>query len=184
MKRWFIAIVAAQLLFLVGEAGYYQWTIATGTPIALRVVPIDPRSLFLGNYMAMNYDISRIDLDKLPEPPETKPFQSGETLYAVLEPRKPTAVLIGVTRELPAASVPNRVFLKGVALYADGRTLNVEYGLERYYIPERRQDEVNAIWSAHALDPEHTPVTAEVSVSRNGQGFLRSVSVKGKTLAY
>ena len=39
----------------------------TGEPILLRVVPVDPRDMFRGDYVALSYDFSRIPAQGIPE---------------------------------------------------------------------------------------------------------------------
>lgn len=43
--------------------------VASGREIVLPVVPVDPRSLFRGDYVILNYEISRAPLSLLSGPP-------------------------------------------------------------------------------------------------------------------
>ena len=68
-----IAVVA------VGQAAVLGWMIwdrvsllANGREVVLEVIPVDPRSLFRGDYVVFGYDISRFEL-----PPGTEPPQRG-----------------------------------------------------------------------------------------------------------
>jgi uncharacterized membrane-anchored protein len=40
-----------------------QWTLNTGTPVVLQTEPVDPRSLFMGDYARLAYPINRLRLD-------------------------------------------------------------------------------------------------------------------------
>jgi uncharacterized membrane-anchored protein len=54
--------IAFQIVVLAGEylgAVYPLWT---GQEIKLKIVPVDPRSLFRGNYARLGYSISTVDL--------------------------------------------------------------------------------------------------------------------------
>ena len=44
----------------VGHAGFGGHAAVDGKEIRVKVVPVDPRSLFRGNYARLNYDFSRL----------------------------------------------------------------------------------------------------------------------------
>lgn len=54
------ALQAAALAAMIADR---QWTLNTGTPVVLETVPVDPRSLFMGDYVDLAYRISRLRLD-------------------------------------------------------------------------------------------------------------------------
>ena len=56
----FLVIVAAQVFLLLGLIGDREYTLRRGTEVVLETVPIDPRSLFQGDYAILDYKISRL----------------------------------------------------------------------------------------------------------------------------
>ena len=50
--------VVIQTGVLVAMVAMKQWTLTTGTPVVLETKPVDPRSLFRGDYVRLNYAIS------------------------------------------------------------------------------------------------------------------------------
>jgi hypothetical protein len=58
-----------------------QWTLETGVPVLLETQPIDPRSLFRGDYVRLNYTVSDLDLDVLSGEDE---FRRHDDVYVVL----------------------------------------------------------------------------------------------------
>jgi uncharacterized membrane-anchored protein len=46
-----VILIALQTTALLGMVGIKQYTLSTGTPIVLKTEPIDPRSLFQGDYV-------------------------------------------------------------------------------------------------------------------------------------
>src|SRR3989344_3350182 len=78
-----VVIIALQTVALLGMIGIKQYTLATGSPVVLKTQPIDPRSLFRGDYVRLNYAISQLELEKL-EGENT--FERGDTVYVVLRP--------------------------------------------------------------------------------------------------
>ena len=56
----FFAVVAAQVVGLVAFAGVRQAAVTEGREITLQTAPVDPRSLFQGDYAILDYEIAEI----------------------------------------------------------------------------------------------------------------------------
>jgi uncharacterized membrane-anchored protein len=182
VRKLFYLVVGLQLLFLVAQAGTSQLALNRGWVVRLRTVPVDPRSLFMGNYMALRYEISTIDLSKVRfDGPPSEP-QTGALVYVELTPGPEVARPIGVTLRPPGPedTVPK---LRGRVVTRYGSTLWMDYGLDRYYIPEDKRDDVTKLqaWTS-GRRPE---VIVEVAISRrDGHGMIRRVLVDGKPLDF
>ena len=79
MKPWgriaFWAIVAVQLVFLIGFIGVREVALRTGTEVVLQTVPVDPRSLLQGDYAILDYEIARLP-DWMDGSQRVEPFTS------------------------------------------------------------------------------------------------------------
>jgi len=106
--------VALQTAALVAMIGVKQWTLATGTPVLLEIVPIDPRSLFRGDYVDLSYAIGRLDLDALGG---DDGFEEGDTIYVLLRDGEPYWEPVSAHRERPPAPAGE------VAIEGEGREL-------------------------------------------------------------
>jgi uncharacterized membrane-anchored protein len=202
MKRCFYAIVGLQILFLIGQAASDEWAIRRGQVVTLKVVPVDPRSLFMGNYMDLRYDISTIDLSTVAHDAPPGAFQEGDIVYVGLTPQKPWARAYAV-RKTPPPREETTPYLRGRIWQIwtpstgvtplpgrppvgprsrKGPMIDIGYGLERYFIPEARQEDVGRLqWGRRGRAPQ---ITAEISVTKNGQGFIRRVLADGKPLEF
>ena len=150
--------------------------------MVLKVVPVDPRSLFMGRYMTLSYDISRITLT--PDwAAATRDLNPGDPVYIGLTRDRPARVS-DVGSWLPTSDVPNQIYLKGIVQYKSSDVLQVAYGIERYYIPEKRTDEVAAIESRIAGGNKPVSTTVEIAVARDGRAMLRKVIVAGTPLDF
>ena len=49
-----------QTAVLASLIGFRQWTLNTGTPVVLAIHPVDPRSLFQGDYVQLSYEIGNL----------------------------------------------------------------------------------------------------------------------------
>lgn len=185
MRRAFYAIAALQLLFILAIVAAGQWTLHRGQVVLLRVRPVDPRSLFLGNYLDLQYEIGLIDLDRLQAKPAKRPLP-GETVYVQLRRGRPYARVVAVSRQAPPRR-QGEIWLRGDVQYWPGawrddadkskEPLPVSYDLERYYIPEARQDELAR------LKPTDR-ISVEVAVTSGGWAVIRRVFVNGTALPY
>ncbi|BAZ14671.1 hypothetical protein NIES4071_65150 [Calothrix sp. NIES-4071] len=125
------------------------YTRYTGKTVILQTRPTDPYDTLRGYYVALEYDISRVEtLKKLPgwndlvrQYPginsQYYPVAEKTNLYVILhsetinQPWRP----LRVTTTLPATLPENQVALRGRYEYG-----SIVYGLEKYYMPEVQAD--------------------------------------------
>ncbi len=177
-----VAVIAVQTFVLAYMIGMKQWTLNTGTPIVLETEPIDPRSLFQGDYVRLNYKISNLSLEQLAGDRE---FKKHDPVYVVLKPADPYWEPVSVHRRRPAAS-PGQVVIKGeVTGMAAQRwnpqsrqleqvsNLRVRYGIESYFVPEGE---------GRGLErpKEDEKVSIRVAVDRFGNAGIQAVLVNGQ----
>lgn len=140
-----IILIALQSVVLVAMIGMKQWTLSTGIPVMLETQPIDPRSLFQGDYVRLNYTISTLDLATLSS---DRPFKAHERIYVLLRKGNPYWAPVSIHHERPGMR-PDHVSLKGMVMRAGSRRwdqasrsweatehLTVRYGIENYFVPE------------------------------------------------
>lgn len=67
MKRWifFILVIILQAGFLTGTILYKEWEVNTSPTVLLKIRPIDPLDPYMGNYLYLSYDISRLEVKNL-----------------------------------------------------------------------------------------------------------------------
>lgn len=192
-RLWFPLVL--QLALIVSIPTQAVYTHITGKTVILQTAPVDPYDFLRGYYQVLGYDISnQSNLNRLPgwqdlprnsvacstnssncnSPKYLKP---GTSFYVIMEAPK-TATNSGrpkpwkpvqVSLNKPAKLAENQVAINGK--YNGGR---IEYGLETYYMPENRREEVNAdIRETQARKPESFVVEAKV----DGDGRAVPVSL-------
>jgi uncharacterized membrane-anchored protein len=112
----------------------------SGTEVLLKTAPVDPRDLLRGDYVILSYDISTIPAALIkgakPEAGSWTPVQvriapGADGFWTVTEasfeplPQQPGSVVL---RSQPVEAYDWQ--------WAEGGTLFVSYGIERYYVPE------------------------------------------------
>ncbi len=91
-RRHAIAVavaIATMLIALIPPL----WIRMTGTDIALGLEPVDPLSVFRGNYVDVRYDV-----DASP----SFPVEFGETIYVTFSTASRPAAAIGVSESVPS----------------------------------------------------------------------------------
>lgn len=127
--------ITFQFLVLIGMYLLSEAPLWTGTEVKIKTIPIDPRSLFRGNYARLDYDISTIHSKHLTD---SKHLRNGELVYVNL--KKSTSDLY----EFSSASLvaPNSgIFLKGRIQnkrYENGEQLRIKYGIEAFFAPKEK----------------------------------------------
>lgn len=177
LARWRLPLVglvaAAQALVLAYMVFDRESLLAHGREITLDVRPVDPRSLFRGDYVILSYDISRVP-NELFQGNAPRP---GDRVYVRLSRAgdgawKPA----GVTKVFPANPGADDVVLLGIA---DARWWNVTkdstivtYGIESFFVPEG---------SGRAIEAEIRPgkVQANLVVGANGTAAIKALVVDG-----
>ena len=80
-RVWIVVVMLTLVLF--GMIARKQWTLAVGTPVILETQPVDPRSLFRGDYVRLNYTINTLDSAKYPA---LSSMERGDVIYLSLVP--------------------------------------------------------------------------------------------------
>jgi uncharacterized membrane-anchored protein len=150
-----------------------------GVDVVLKTVPVDPRDLLRGDYVILAYDISTIPADKV-----TGGFPTEATdaqLSVRLE--KQQDGFWGVAEASFDALAPKEgsVIARSAPFYfypapdSPQSSLNVDYGIERYYVPEGEGKVLEEARNASALS-----VTARVD--DDGRMQIRLIAIDGKPL--
>lgn len=109
--------------------------ISAGREIVLDIVPVDPRSLFRGDYVILNYGISRLNLTDLNG---DKGFRRGAVIFVTLQKRTGQAAWqpLSATRKYPRSVDKDQVIIRGEVRAGRDDNLRVKYGIETYFVPE------------------------------------------------
>lgn len=158
----YIAILA-QLAALCGMIALQLIPHASGTVVWLKVVPVDPRDMFRGDYVILSYEMSRVPSEISTNRAPGDPI-SPRTVYVTLVPdadgkhHKAGQYLL----ERPASG-----------LYLTGEETSwgrLEYGIESFYVQA-------GTGTQYEEAARNGTLSAEVAVSSDGQAGLKSLQV-------
>ncbi len=110
-KILFFATIAFQVLFLLAMLYSKHSVVANGKKIFLKTYPIDPRSPLRGQYVALKYDFSQINLA------DDSDIEKGNLVYVILEKDGKFYRYKDIKREIPKDLKANEVFITGKVKY-------------------------------------------------------------------
>lgn len=159
-------VILFQIVVLGSEylgAIYPLWT---GEEIRLKTFPVDPRSLFRGNYARLRYGISRIEWTS--QSGEKAP-RRGEVVYVKLDPTAEGLYEFGgVGLEKPQSGLFIRGRIQRKQIQNKKVMYSVRYGIEAYFAPKEK---------ALALEKElRGGGIAVIMIAGNGKATLKEVS--------
>jgi len=178
VKKLFFAVIIVQIVFLLGIVGYRETILALGRTAVLQTVPVDPRDLFKGEHVILRYEISTID--EKSNVPSARPYRligeinEGDTVYVGI-PEDSSAINAAdrykplyVRTDNPSGETD--LFIKGKVTSQKDNIITVEYGIERYFVPE-----------GHGLEIEQADdVKVRVKINRSGVAAIEELIVDGE----
>jgi uncharacterized membrane-anchored protein len=157
VRQVLTAAVVLQVAVLLAMTAMGSWPHASpgSRTVLLKVVPVDPRDLFRGDYVTLGYDLSRV--------PST--FEPGRTIYVTLAPDPDNVHWHGegVSGEPPAGAP----YLRGTVI----RKGFAEFGIEKFFVPEGQGRPYEDAVRAHKL-------WAEVAVAPDGRAGLNRLVIE------
>jgi uncharacterized membrane-anchored protein len=130
----FYSFITLQVLVLSFIAFSYYATEWYGEEVKLKTEPIDPRDLLYGDYVILNYDISRVNISEVTlNLAELEDFYGKRPVYVVLN-NIDYGKVVSIHDEKPHIN-SNQIILKARMHYWGklDREIRLEYGFERYY---------------------------------------------------
>lgn len=145
--------------------------IATGREIVLETVPVDPRSLFRGDYVILNYEISGL---KLADIGGDKDFGRDDDIFVTLKKGDGGAwQAISASKAYPSRPKEGHVVLRGRARPWRVGDVRVKYGIEAYFVPE-------GVGKALEEQVRERKLQVLVAVGADGEAAIKGLLVDGE----
>ena len=168
-RAFLIVGVVAQLVVLLSMIATHAATLAFGETVFVRVVPVDPRDLFRGDYVILSYEFSRIPpggIEGLPSSGDYNVWREnqGRTVYVTLVPE-------GDGKHMKAGRFSVEKPEEGPFLRGRIAGWNqIEYGIEAFFVQE-----------GQGLDYEKAvrdrTLSAELAVTSGGKAALKRLHI-------
>ncbi len=176
--------VAAVALGQAAVLSYMIWDraslLANGREVVLEVIPVDPRSLFRGDYVILGYQLSRLEL-----PPGADLPKRGTDYYAIVQKapeqvgQSPNWQVVGGSSKPPQDVKPDQAVIKGRVEYSSRATatapatVDVHYGIESFFVPEGTGRELEKMVGDRKL-------SALIAVGDDGKPAIKGLLSEGK----
>ncbi|MEJ2100175.1 MAG: GDYXXLXY domain-containing protein [Desulfobacterales bacterium] len=174
MRKLFIVLaVILQLVVLAYMAGEREFILHNGKVIHLRTAPIDPRDMFRGDYVRLNYEISRIPVNMIEGADRSAEIKKGSKIYVNLK-EGPN----GLYEPVDAAfqEPQEGLYLTGRIPVAyqklqTGNPIWVKYGIEAYFVQQGKGREMEKRLGSRT--DIQVPLEMEIAVGPNGKAVIK-----------
>lgn len=173
-RRFVLLAVAAQLLVLAWMAGEREWILRTGQSVYLRTAPIDPRDLFRGDFVHLQYEINSVKRDDSGSVAAAVDRPRHEVVYTRLRPSGDglyEAVSAGASRPDGGVFLRGRIEDHWRMGWRGGNRQFVKYGIEQFFV---EQGSGKAIEQRRGRrDDLQVPMEVEVAIGSSGTAVIR-----------
>ena len=161
---------AALAYMVLGRASILR----DGQEVMLRTAPVDPRDLLRGDYVILGYDVSTVPASAFTG--ELPKLRGRQRLWVRLEAGQDGMSTIREAAFAPLPAKPGTVGMRSLPFdYWPSQTPDdrrVDYGIERYYVPEGEGKRLERMRDEQAL-------TVAVRVAADGTAQLRGLYADG-----
>jgi uncharacterized membrane-anchored protein len=179
-----ILITCGLILWMVADRALI---LRNGAPVRLQTQPVDPRDLFRGDYVILNYRISFVAPDRISNGAS---FRRGQPVWVEVSAStdRPASIIMAYAakpRDVPAGHVvlAGTVEDASACLPMEGTNtglcnrerppgLRVNYGLESYFVPEGEGRAIEVLPSSR--------VEILAAVTADGRSAIRALLIDGK----
>lgn len=170
-----LLVVVLQTIALAYMIFDRQQMLNSSRVVTLKVIPVDPRDIFRGDYVILNYEISRLDVKVLAGDDE---FSSGDSAFVTLSKDGDNWKAISISQK-PGPVTANNVVIRGNVRYSDEPTpegtafVNLDYGIESYFVPQG---------TGHAIEEEARKGTLsiDIAIDNRNRAAIKAIRRNGK----
>jgi uncharacterized membrane-anchored protein len=183
-------LVIAAIVLALAQIGFLGWMIVgraailrDGKEVLLKVEPVDPRDLLRGDYVRLGYDISRIEVEKVANLPQGETATAEGPIVVRLKKdadgfwRATSAWLGAAASPAPSDEVDLLGQVSSGWSLTPGSTISVDYGIERFYVPEGEGLAIEEEMRKRnaGAEPELRSFGIKVAVAKDGSGQIKAL---------
>jgi uncharacterized membrane-anchored protein len=165
-RKILVGAIVLQLAVLLGMIALHSMPLLFGDTVLLRVVPVDPRDLFRGEYVILSYEFSRTPTSEIEGFRDISSREwKGRRVYVSLVPEAD-----GKHWRASKVSInppDGGTYIRGQIVGYN----NLQFGIEAYYLQEGRGREYERAIRQQRL-------SAKVAVTSSGRVALRDLEIE------
>jgi uncharacterized membrane-anchored protein len=175
-KKGLVLVVILQLAVLSFMIYKRVELLENGKTVRLKCVPIDPRSLFSGDYVILNYTISSFSNEKFKSLNRgEEAFKENETIYVGLVKEEGSGLwdAAEVSHDLGKLRDKYEAVIRGemISLY----TYRIKYGVEEYFVPQHE---------GKKIEKKIRDVSVEVALSPAGESGIKKLFISNREVKF
>ena len=181
-----IAIAALFQTALLGQMVWAQITLLSSpTEVVLKTTPVDPRDIFRGDYVILNYEIESLDHQKVDV---AENLENGDDAFVLLNTTRSFATPIEVLSEIPEVLQSGRAVIRGTITYIDHQprpvtgeacddcpNVFISYPIDSYFVPEGTGTELEQYRDERALG-------VIVALNDEGDAAIKGLTIEGRKI--
>ncbi len=176
-----IGLIAICLLWVITAFGLMiskRMIVDNGAAVLLKTLPASPQDRIQGDHLVLRYEINSIPLDK--SAVKTDLYKPGQVVYVALKQQDAFWRVESIQSARPGAAAHNDVFIRSVVKDNSGTALDVEYGIERVFVPE------DDVWrfEQRRQDGKDNTLDVEARVGKDGRAIIAKIFVNGAKIDF
>ncbi len=181
--------VAIAVLFQTAVLAQMVWAqitlLSSPTEVVLKTTPVDPRDIFRGDYVILNYEISAFDAHNIEI---ATSFETGDDAFILLDTTAAIATPLKVLADLPETLETNQAVIRGRVNYVlkeqtetteetcrDCISVFISYPIDSYFVPEGTGTELEKYRDEHALG-------VIVALNDEGDAAIKGLMIEGQKI--
>ncbi len=169
-KKVFLAIGIFWLVIILAFISFKEFTLKTGEEVMLKTRVIDPRDLFRGDYIILNYEIGSLDANSLQT--DSAYFNKSDKVFVSLIEQENYGIATAISKSQPK----DGLFIKGTVKDVQGSQITIDYGIESYFVPEGEGWEIQR-QTGRGLE-------SKVSIDKFGNAVIKSIFLGGEEVKF
>lgn len=156
--------------------------LASPTEVVLQTTPVDPRDLFRGDYVVLEYDISSFNGGNFPV---DKTLTADDDAYVVLKIASPYAIAVRVLATPPDGLKSGEAVIRGRVRWVeqeyagqpcpDCPMVRISYPIDSYFVPEGTGMEIEQHRNTRALG-------VIVALNSDGDAAIKGLMMDGEKI--
>lgn len=175
-KQLFFLIITFQILILLGVFGKAFYPLVIGEEIKFKVLPVDPRDIFRGNYVDLTYSFNSLNLATLPNDiKKTDQYRYGDRFYIELAKQGEFYQAAGVWQHPPENKKFMEVIFQDSYSYDTLNSMNVKAGIESYFTEAENALKIERM---NTTTNDSTEVVVNVMLAPDGKARIKNVELR------
>jgi uncharacterized membrane-anchored protein len=158
-RKSFLILMAVWSALILSYCAYKESVLRFGNTAVLEIIPSDPRDIFRGDYIILDYKISRAGNGNI---------SAGDVVYVPLIKDGNFHKAGDISFTKPKSGL----FIKGTVRGQTGNPA-IEYGIENYFVPEGKGRELERIRNSGSL-------SAVIKIDPYGNAAIKDLYINGK----